>query len=108
MVPAALGVKVNTPAAATFPLLKVEPSSEVTVWANPSLFVHVIFVPAFTVRVEGLKAIPEMLTVPGPGATGGGGVLLLLLPDLLQEIFAAITKAIMPANKILLILIKRF
>jgi hypothetical protein len=39
----------------------------VTVCATPSLFVHVIVVPAETVIVEGLNAIPSIKTSFGPG-----------------------------------------
>jgi hypothetical protein len=46
------------------PLLKEVPSSEVTVWAIASLFVHVTVDPTLTVVVAG-KAIPAILTSLG-------------------------------------------
>ena len=50
------------------------PLSLVTVCGAPSLFVHVTFVPAFTVRFAGLKAKPEMLAETGEGVGAGVGV----------------------------------
>jgi hypothetical protein len=49
------------------PLLN-NPVLLVTLWTTPSLFVHVIVVPALTVIEDGVKAIPCMKTsfVPGP------------------------------------------
>ncbi len=99
-------MKVNTPDAAIFPLLKVVPSSDVTVCANPSLFVQVIFVPAFTLSVAGLNVNPEIFTVPDD-VPPVGGVLPYPLPvDLPQEIAVIIIKVVDTENKIFLILIK--
>ena len=83
--PAVLAIKEKVPPEAIEPLLKLVPSSEVTVWAMGSLLVHVTFVPAFTVVVDGLNVIPVILTAFALPV--GGGVLppALLLPDLLQD-----------------------
>jgi hypothetical protein len=87
-VPAFVAVKLNVAPPAKFPLLKVVPSSEVTVWVKPSLFIQLTTFPTLTVVLAG-KAIPAilMVTVLPPEGVGVGvgvtGVELLL--DLLHE-----------------------
>jgi hypothetical protein len=59
--------------------LSNSPPVLVTVCATPSLFVHVIEVPAATVIVEGLNAIPLINTSFGPGVSDDFLQLIVML-----------------------------
>jgi len=81
-VPGVLAVKLKLAPLDSVPLSKVVPSSDVTVWAMPSLFFQVTVVPAFTVSVVGAYAIPTIDT-----ELPDGGVEPVVLLDLLQNQF---------------------
>jgi hypothetical protein len=59
-------VKLKVPLEFRF-LLSNTPVSLVTVWVIPSLFVHFTVVPAVTVKVDGLNAVPCIQTSFAPG-----------------------------------------
>ena len=66
-VPGALNNLLNVSLGLRVPLVNTPGVSLVTLWATTSLFVQVIVVPALTVIVDGVKAIPCMKTSFAPG-----------------------------------------
>jgi len=74
-------VNVYEAAGLILPLLKLVPSSEVTVWGTASVFVQVTFVPTTTVTVAGENAIEVIDTF---WAVGAPEPVSLLLQELLK------------------------
>ena len=99
-VPGVLAVKLKLAPLASVPLSKVVPSSDVTVWATPSLFFQVTVVPAFTVSVAGPNAMATIDTELPEG--GGFEPPVVVSLDLLQNQFIKTMKVAAARNTIIL------